>query len=300
LKFDGFAGSKKLVYKIEYDVVNAEMLDAVIKWNFAGNFNLWVGQTKLAGNRERVISSQKLQFVDRSLLNSKFQIDRDKGIQLRHHFSIGNVLFREVASVSVGEGKNYSGKSEGRDYTGRLEILPFGKFAGKGDYFGGDLKREEKPKLALGFTYDYNDNAIRARGQKGDFMTETRDLKTIFADMMFKCHGFSWMFEYAKREADGGAVIYDDTQAFLESYYTGTSINNTFGYLMKNNWEVSVRYTEVTPEEETLNNDLKEYTLGISRYISGHNLKVQGDISLLEEATMEDQVVVRLQLEVAL
>ena len=55
-KFDGYAFSPKLVYKLEYDIVTPSWLDACVKWNFAGNFHLWFGQTKLAGNRERVLS----------------------------------------------------------------------------------------------------------------------------------------------------------------------------------------------------------------------------------------------------
>ncbi|QTE24133.1 porin [Polaribacter cellanae] len=106
LKFDGFAFSPKLKYKIELGFSNREqsrispltsyipiyVMDAVLKWNFAGNFVLWFGQTKLPGNRERVISSANLQQVDRSLLNSRFNIDRDRdrdiGIQLRHKLKI--------------------------------------------------------------------------------------------------------------------------------------------------------------------------------------------------------------------
>ena len=96
LKFNGFAFSPKLKYKIELGLSNRDIsgaseftsnapryiLDAVVKWNFHENFELWFGQTKLPGNRERVISSGNLQQVDRSLLNSRFNIDRDLGIQL--------------------------------------------------------------------------------------------------------------------------------------------------------------------------------------------------------------------------
>ncbi|MGB5462082.1 MAG: porin, partial [Aureibaculum sp.] len=96
LKFDGYAFSPKLKYKMELGLSNRDIsgaseftsnapryiLDAVIKYNFAKNFELWFGQTKLPGNIERVISSGNLQQVDRSLLNSRFNIDRDMGIQL--------------------------------------------------------------------------------------------------------------------------------------------------------------------------------------------------------------------------
>ena len=60
LKFDGFAYSPKLKYKLELGLSNRDMsgasaftsnspryiLDAVLKWNFSGNFVLGAGQTK--------------------------------------------------------------------------------------------------------------------------------------------------------------------------------------------------------------------------------------------------------------
>lgn len=88
-KFDGFAYSPKLEYKLEIGLSNRDIsgvspetrntnrmiLDALLKYNFYKNFTLWIGQTKLPGNRERVISSGNLQFVDRSLVNSRYNID---------------------------------------------------------------------------------------------------------------------------------------------------------------------------------------------------------------------------------
>ena len=77
LKFDGWVYNPKVVYKLELGISNPDIsggdipqagltsriiLDAVVKWNFAPNWSFWVGQTKLPGNRERVISSQNLQF----------------------------------------------------------------------------------------------------------------------------------------------------------------------------------------------------------------------------------------------
>ena len=180
LKFDGFAVSPKLKYKIELGLSNRDMsgvsqftgntpryvMDAVIKYNFYENFVLWVGQTKLPGNRERVISSANMQQVDRSILNARFNIDRDIGFQLRHHFTLFNdFLIREIFALSQGEGRNVvTGNLGGHQYTGRIELLPFGKFKGKGDYFGSDLKREQKPKLAIGVTYDHNNDAVNSRG----------------------------------------------------------------------------------------------------------------------------------------
>jgi hypothetical protein len=295
IKGDGYAFSPKLRYKFEYDVANGFVLDAVLKWNFTGNWTLWFGQTKLPSNIERVFSSQKLQLVDRSLLNSKFTLDRDAGFQLRHHFNIGNTfLVREIVAVSQGEGLNQKGTSSGNGYTGRIELLPFGKFSKKGDYFASDLKREKTPKLMLCMTYDFNENAMRSRGQMGDYINgDLRSLQTIMADIHFKYKGFSFMGEYANRTTtDGSPVINID-----ETYYTGSAINFQMGYLMKNNWEVAGRYTQVTPEKITLNNNIKQYTLGFSRYVVGHNLKVQGDVSYTQESNRDNIIMFRLQTE---
>jgi phosphate-selective porin OprO/OprP len=186
LKFDGYALSPKLKYKIELGLSNRDIsgaskftsnapryiLDAVIKWNFYENFELWFGQTKLPGNRERVISSANLQQVDRSLLNSRFNIDRDLGIQLRHHFKLSNnFVVKDIFSLAQGEGRNVTtGNLGGHQYTGRVELLPFGNFTSKGDYKGSDLKREETPKLAFGVGYDFNNNAVKTRSNQGSYM----------------------------------------------------------------------------------------------------------------------------------
>ncbi|MDX5346678.1 MAG: OprO/OprP family phosphate-selective porin, partial [Hymenobacteraceae bacterium] len=287
LKFDGFAYSPKVVYKFELGFSNRDtggdliretnftsniVLDAVVKWNFYRNFWLWAGQTKLPGNRERVISSQKLQFVDRSHLNSRFNLDRDAGLQLHHEHKTGNVVWREIASVSMGNGRNvvttnvhdedFLGTTNlgGYDYTARIECLPFGKFESGGDYVGSDLAREETPKLSVAATYDFNDDAPRERGQLGKFMSQQRDLRTVFVDAMFKYRGISVMAEYADRNApDGSVVSYTETGSVKDAFYTGTALNVQSGYLFKNNIEVAGRYTYVHPEDVTQRADYNEY-----------------------------------------
>ncbi len=295
IKGNGNIFSPKVKYKFEYDVANGFVLDAVLKWNFSGNWTLWFGQTKLPGNIERVFSSQKLQLVDRSLLNSRFTLDRDAGIQLRHHFKLGKTfVIREKFALSQGEGLNRKSSSSGNGYTARLELLPFGKFTKKGDYFASDLKREKKPKLMLSLTYDYNDNAVRTGGQMGqDIAGTTRDLQNIQADVHFKYSGISFFGEYANRKTLDGSPVNE----LNEVYYTGSAINLQAGYLFKNNWELAGRYTQVNPERVTGYNDVKQYTIGFSKYVVGHNLKIQGDIGITQEVNQDDVLLIRLQTE---
>lgn len=322
LKFDGFAFSPKLKYKLELGVSNRDLgkvdattnfaprmiLDAVVMWNFCGNFVLWAGQTKLPGNRERVISSANMQMVDRSRLNSVFTIDRDMGMQLRHHFNIGNAVVKEIFAVSQGEGRNVvQDNYGGLQYTGRLEFLPFGEFKSKGDYCGSDLKREEKPKLALAATYDYNDRAVKTQSNQGkymfDFSGENADgffhsnITTVFADMMFKYRGFSLMGEYALRDADR-IKQYSSDSTSSATVYVGNGLNVQTGYLFKNNWELSGRYTQINPGVETGLEAFQQYTFGISKFIVGHALKVQADVSYLtRDNSSNNTLLYRLQID---
>lgn len=320
LKFNGFAYSPKLTYKLELGLSNKDIggaseftnnapryiLDALIKWNFHENFELWVGQTKLPGNRERVVSSGNLQLVDRSLLNKRFNIDRDMGVQLRHHSKLSdNFIIREIVSVAQGEGRNVtSGNLGGYEYTGRLEFLPFGKFASKGDYKGGDLKRESTPKLAIGTSYDFNNNAVKNRSNQGSYMINDvgfyeTNISTVFVDAMFKYKGFSFMGEYAYRDAEDPIAKNSDGTVTGDLVQVGSGLNLQSGYLFANNWELSGRYTNIALDEDIIGDAPEnQYTLGISRYIVGHKLKVQTDVSYLDVADATNKLMFRLQVDI--
>jgi phosphate-selective porin OprO/OprP len=321
LKFDGFAYSPKLKYKLELGLSNRDIsganefnrntpryiLDAVIMWEFSKNWELWAGQTKLPGNVERVVSSANLQLIDRSLLNSRFNIDRDLGIQIRHKSNLGGAfLMREKFAISQGEGRNVTeGNEGGLQYTARLEFLPFGAFKSKGDYSQSDLKREATSKLMVGFTYNFNENAVRERGFAGDYMIRTDETifetnqTTIFVDAMFKHNGFSFMGEYARRTADTViATEADGVTPTGDIVLTGNALNLQAGYLFKNNYEIAGRFTTLDYETITETLPSKQYTLGFNRFLVGHKLKVQSDLSYTTLDGQKNNITFRLGFDI--
>jgi len=320
LKFKGFAYSPKLTYKLELGLSNRDIsganeftsnapryiLDAYVRWNFYKNFTLQVGQGKLPGNIERVISSGDLAMVDRSLLNSRFNIDRDLGMQLRHHFKLSeNFIVKEIFAISQGEGRNItSGNLGGHQYTGRVEVLPFGEFKSKGDYRGADLEREQTPKLLVGVVYDINNDAVKSRSNLGSYLATNEgfyqtDINTFFLDTHFKYRGFSFMAEYADRTADDPIAKNEDNTPTGDVVNVGDAINLQMGYLLPSNLAITGRYTNINFDEiVTAKNKVSQYSLALSKYVAKHKLKVQSDISYQTTSASNDKLVYRLQFDI--
>ena len=212
---------------------------------------------------------------------------------------------REIFSIAQGEGRNItSGNLGGHQFTGRLEFLPLGEFISKGDYSGSDLKREEKPKLMLAVTYDHNNNAVKNRSNQGSYMSNDvgyyeTDIQTLFVDAMFKFKGFSLMAEYADRDADDPIAKNSDGTLTGDEVQVGNGLNIQAGYLMPSNWEISGRYTNIELDKNITGKvPENQYTLGLSRFIVGHKLKVQTDFGYRMVDGTDDKLFWRMQVDI--
>lgn len=288
LRFDGFVYSPKLTYLIQLSFSRGDMdydalgfpniiRDAYIQYAITKEFSVGFGQTKLPGNRQRTVSSGDQQFVDRSLVNATFNIDRDFGLQFgykKKHVSLR-------AAVSSGEGRNMTTSNNGLAYTGRIELFPFGPFTNGGDYFEGDLAREATPKLAIAAAYSHNEDAVRTGGQLGPMLYAPTDMKTQMFDLLYKFNGWSLSAEYMKRNATDPISI-DPVSEKLRFVYVGHGENVQLSYLLKSNWEFVGRYSKITPGDEIteFENEKEHFTGGVNKYFKGHRVKVQGDLTL--------------------
>ena len=318
-KFDGWVVHPSIGYKMEFGLSNNDMsganaftknapryiLDAVIRWKFAPGFELWAGQTKLPGNVERVISSANLQLVDRSLLNSKFNIDRDLGIQLRHTTKLGGqFISKEKLAISQGEGRNIAtGNEGGLQYTGRVELFPLGSFTKKGEYMGSSTVREGKLKIMAAYTYDFNRDASKTRSNMGDYMFLTdgslyqTNITTQFIDLVLKYKGFSMMAEYAGRIATNPVAVELNGTETGDIVSVGSAINMAMGYFISEKIEVAGRYTTLNYADVTGASPITMYTLGLNKFVVGHKLKVQSDISYSTKNGESDAIIFRTGFE---
>ena len=294
LRFDGYIFSPKLLYSIQlgftpYDaqtLPNGNMnivRDAMIYYMPNATWNIGFGQTKIKANRARINSSSALQFVDRSIVNSEFNPDRDFGFFGEFHKAIwGDFNLGAKGSVTLGEGRNWStGKNTGFAYTGRIELYPFGRFKSLGDVAEGDFEREQTVKILLAGAYSYNDKTTRLSGQNGAIIPngETRDLHGYFVDLILKYRGFAFYTDFMGRACDAPRFASDPEVCV----YTGKGLNLQTSYLFRKNWEVALRNSTLFPDREIRPiigyKRHNQTSVAVTKYLIGHSLKVQADAS---------------------
>lgn len=287
LRFDGFVMNEHWRYYIqlnfsrqdldlESDVIAQPVRDAMVYYHFNQNVYIGFGQSKLPGNRQRVISSGNLQFPDRSIANSAYTLDRDFGVFGYWTIPIGNQQLQLKGAISSGDGRGALPINEGMAYTGRLEWLPFGAFANKGDYSEGDLEMEPKPKVSIAGGYCYNDRATRTGGQLGPLLYAGTDITTFIADMVYKHKGWALSAEYFNRQAD--EPISENAEGAIRSVSAGDGFNAQLSKYFRSKYEMVSRFTIVRPTSEVaqLRARTEEALLGASRYLNGHRIKLQG------------------------
>jgi phosphate-selective porin OprO and OprP len=301
LRFQGFMLDPRLQYYIQLSFSRGDMdwrgrdmsainespnlvRDAVIFYQPSEKITFLFGQTKLPGNRQRVVSSGELQFYDRSIVNATFNIDRDFGVQAYYHNHTGSFYYSLKGALTTGDGRNVTTTPPGLAYTGRIELMPLGLFLASdpilgGGYFEGDLMREETPKLAIAGGLSYNDQARRRGSQIGLDLFEPRNITTYFIDVLLKYNGFAFYSEYMERASNNPITTgpNDATRHII----TGKGFLLQSSYLFSNNFEIAGRYATVIPNREIRALQLTEevYTLGMTRYLRKHRVKLQGNIS---------------------
>jgi phosphate-selective porin OprO and OprP len=295
LRFEGFVINPKLNYYIQLSFSRGDMdwagtensainsspnivRDAVVIYKPNDELTWTFGQTKLPGNRQRVISSGDLQFADRSIVNSTFNIDRDFGLQFAYQNKISNMYYVVRGAITSGEGRNSNLSNSGLAYTGRVELLPFGRFTNKGDYFEGDLEREKTPKLSLAAGFHRNERATRTAGTTGRDLFQNRSINAFIADVLLKYQGFALSAEYINRNTTNPITLNNANQERI--VFVGEGKLFQISYLLKNNLEIAAKYAVVSPYLPIKNKEWQREEMGIgaTKYLKKHRVKVQSHL----------------------
>lgn len=320
LRFDGYVGNPHFMYSIQLsfapeDVGEVEdgknlniIRDAVVVYKPNKHWDFSFGQTKLPGNRQRLNSSGALQLTDRSINNSRFNIDRDFGLQIHNTNEYEDKFsYNFRGAVSMGEGRNWTDNNDtGLSLTGKAEIYPLGAFKKTGAFFEGDILREETPKLMLSGAYNQNNQAKRERGQTGAELFETRTTRSVFGDLIFKYDGWAFMSAYMSRSAKDPVTINPEDLNDVRYVFVGKGVDFQGSYLFRNNFEVIGRYSNqwVDDEIKLFEPNTQQFSLGLTKYIWEHAFKLQAEATyetrdyFLDEDT--NNWYVRFQVEIGI
>ena len=260
----------------------------VAKWDWGG---IRVGQWKIDMNRERVDSSGRQQFVERSIVNRVFTIDRQVGVQLRGHvFKNTPADLRYYVGVFNGEGRGVRNIDEDMMYSGRLQWNFLGRDL---EWRQSDVEYTDKPtgSFAIG---GMTTNGPCTRwsssgcGNLDGFASplvaagDQFNVEQAVQEFAFKYRGLSIQQEYHRK--------------FIRDRVVGDKSDLTGGYLQAGYFfnnvlpvvpaplELAVRYAFVEEPNEVdrmFDNEREEVTLAANWFFAGHNNKLTLDYSFL-------------------
>jgi phosphate-selective porin OprO/OprP len=257
--------------------------DAVVTWSPLRDLGVKAGQMKVPFNRERVVSSGALQFVDRSVTNAALNLDRDVGVQLYSDdlLGLGGRVGYQLA-VYNGDGRNRFVGDTGLLYVARLDVRPLGPFDDLNAQ--ADLDREGAPRLDVGAAVARNVGTVRERSTTGDTLAVPFTYDHGAVDLVFKARGVSLHAEGIARratQARGSAEVDGVTQAAVSGSAWGASVQG--GYVFPGGWEPVARCATVQPipgMDTSVESEI-ELRGGLNWYVQGHDLKLQLDVARL-------------------
>ena len=301
MKIGGHGYKKWLKYYFEVDLqpsrtvskdtarASSRLLDWRIDVQPFREFGFRFGQWKINFNRERVDSSGRQQFVERSIVNSVFTIDRQVGVMVKGRLNAGSMAdMRYYAGVFNGEGRAVDNENTNMMTMGRLQWNFLGRDL---KWRQSDVKRHKDASGSLAVAYAQNKGACTrwsssGCGSLGGFSTGNSDqynVKQWVLEFAYKHQGLSIQQEYHEKDVEDNdtGLEYSLDGMYVQAGYFFNEIMPSIPEQL----EVAFRYAYVDEPDQsdtTFKQDRKEYTVALNYFIAGHNNKITLDYSLLK------------------
>lgn len=284
LKLGGNVFSEDFTFYSEYDLVDSRLLDLRATYRFSDFLRVRTGQWKSEFNRERVDSSGKQQFVERSVVTPWFTVDRQQGV---------------VASGRIGKGapadSSYwfgwiSGAGRGGDpsdadglvlarwqwnFTGNL--LGFSQSAvGRPDMPEGSVA-----VAAVSGNTPYTSFSSDGGGQIPGFSEGVTPgqyyLRQWLFETAYQHKGFSWQHEFHWK------AINDELTGRTRRLRGGYAQAGMFFSESIDGFpeplELAFRYARVDPDRDLPGDYEEEWTVAANWFFNGHRNKLTIDLS---------------------
>jgi len=308
MKIGGHGYKKWIKYYFEVDLQpsrkttdsssksSARVIDYRIDIQPMDEIGFRVGQWKVNYNRERVDSSGRQTFVERSIVNRIFTIDRQVGAMVKGRLFKGTPAYiNYYAGIFNGEGRSVNNNTTDMMYMGRVQWNFLGRDL---KWRQSDVKRHEKPAGTLAFARATNNGPCTRWSSSGcgnlsGLTSPASATPTQFKvdqwvqEFAFKWKGLALQQEYHEKDVR-------DKSTGVKHKYKG--LYAQIGYFpnglipaVPEQLEVAFRYAFVdAPDVININtsDNRDEYTVGLNYFFHGHNNKITLDYSHL---TLDDQ-----------
>ena len=225
------------------------------------------GQWKVLFNRQRVVSSENLQFIDRSVANNEFNMNRQIGIQgsgelfekkLEYYFGFFNGNNRN-------ESRNDNNEHMFIFRTAYNLLGGYGKGTTEAE---GDLNYSETPlaHISGAIAFDSTEDVTMNLDGLGEVTANETDRTSLVAEYGFKYKGFSAIGEYYWRKTHGFA----NTNIIDQGFFTQAGY-----FLIPKKFEVTGRYSLVDFDDQLETNAIREASFGLNWFFAKHKSKLQ-------------------------
>ncbi len=297
-RLSGHAYWSWLKYNFQYDWSQPVLRDFNLDVTKFSEASLRLGRAKVIYNDERVTSSSKQQFVNRSIVNDIFTVDRQQGAQLYGRlFPKDWYDFSYTLGVFTGQGVGERNNDDDKMmYSARLQW----NFLGDELAFSqSDVEFHEKPAASFavaGMTntsrctaFETDSNSCRVLpgfklGTAGQY-----EVNQAMEEFRFKWRGFSFQHELHFKNVEDLfiATNLDGTTDLMGGYLQAGYFPHDLIPLVPKQLEFAMRYATVDPNIDIDNDRQQEFTGAMNWFFSGHNNKLTFEVSHL---TVEDSI----------
>ncbi len=287
LKMEGELGSPNVTYYYEHEITGDHpLLDLRVDLSWRGSLHARIGQYKVLYNRERIDSSGKQTFAERSIATYAFTLDRQRGIGLAKQWGAGTRANQWLMlGVYEGDSRDPERRGDGLMYVARWQWaflgpdLPFSQ---------GDLKFRDTPAATLAFATatvegPYTRFSSSGGGQLDGYETGDDDryrLTQFLQEFAWHYRGYEIQQEYHMKRVDDRE---QGTEGTLRGGYAqfGKLWNAPFG-----RWGLpaglALRFAQVDWDDTPVDRTERELSLVGNVFFDGHNNKLTSEVSRVE------------------
>jgi phosphate-selective porin len=288
LKIGGHVFQPWITYYYEHELTApTRVLDLRVMFELEDWLELRVGQWKIPFNRERIDSSGAQQFVDRSLANQYFTLDRQRGAA-----ATGRVLEGTPADFSYSLGVYAPLGRDGKGSYADPLLLARGQWNLLGrvlDFSQSDIGYREQPAASVAlagahYRGPYTAFSSNGGGQLDGFSPGTGgqyDVEQWLFETAWQHDGASWQQEWHhKRVRD---TVAGETTRLTGGYVQAGLFPHTAWARVPRPLEVALRYAWVDPNDARSGDRQTETTVAVNWFLRGHRNKLTADYGWLTD-----------------